>query len=132
MAEAANLALVKRFYAALEGDDLDSVARMCAQQIEWVYPNVREVPYCRTWLGVEGVMAFLASHDEEEEILEFRQTDFIAQGDRMAVLGSFRGRVKATGRVWETNFVHVATVGQGQVQRFEAYFDTAAAVEARR
>jgi len=38
----------------------------------------------------------------------------------------------ATGREWETRFVHVITTGNGKIQRFEAYVETAGAVEAHR
>ena len=93
-------------------------------------PGRRLLPYGGLWRGHDGVRAFSAAHDEAEEILGFETTDMIASGDRVAVLGTFEGRAKPDGQVWRTEFVHVLTVRDEHLQRWEAYFDSAAAVHA--
>jgi len=84
------------------------------------------------WVGPEEVARFLEAHDGAEEILEFRPGAAVADGDRVVVFGFFRGRAKPSGHSWQTDFVHAMTVDGGQLRRFEAYFDTAAAVTAHR
>ena len=71
-------------------------------------------------------------HDEEDGILDLRPEEYVAQGDRVVVLGFARMVTAATGRKWETRFVHVVRIRDNKVARFEAYFDTAACVDARR
>ena len=58
--------------------------------------------------------------------------EFVAQGDKVAALGHYAWHVKSTGRGWESDFVHVLTVRDGKVTRFQEYTSTAAFVEAFR
>jgi uncharacterized protein len=132
MNEVRNVELVKQIYANLEEDDAASLLAICALDVEWQYPPVKELPYGGLWRGPDGVARFVQQHDEAEELLDFNPSDLVAQGDHVAVLGTYRGRVKSTGHEWVTNFVHVLTIRNGKIQRFEAHCDTAAALEARR
>ena len=52
--------------------------------------------------------------------------EFVAQGDKVVVLGHYVWHVKATGKVWESDFAHVVSVRDGKVRRFQEYTDTAA------
>lgn len=131
MGEAENLAVVGQAYEALDADDVPAFLALCTPEAQWVYPEPRQLPYGGTWSGLEGVEAFLNAHDAAEEIIDLDASDFIAQANLVVVLGHYQGRSKATGREWETDFVHVLTLRNEKIARFEAYFDTAAAVEAR-
>lgn len=73
---------------------------------------------------------FLEAHDEAEEILAFEPAEFIQDGDRVVVLGRFEGRARDTGRTWSTAFVHLLTFADGLLTRWQAFFDTAAAIDA--
>ena len=55
-----------------------------------------------------------------------------AVDDSVFVTGEFEGRARSTGITWSTAFVHVLTIGSTGLQRWEAYFDTAAALLAHR
>lgn len=131
MNESQNLGVVKQAYAALDRDDVQAFLEACSPDIEWLYPPTKWIPYGGRWSGPEGVERFLDEHDAAEEILEWTPSDFIAQGDRVVVLGHYRGLPKPDGREWQTDFVDVLTVRDSKIVRFEAFFDTAAAVEAR-
>jgi ketosteroid isomerase-like protein len=48
------------------------------------------------------------------------------------VLGHYVWHVKATGKVWESDFAHVLTVRDGKVTRWQEYTDTAALGDAFR
>lgn len=130
MSEAENLELVAQGYAALERDDIPGFLELCGTDAEWVYPAPAELLYGGEWRGHDGIAAFFNAHDAAEDILEVRVVDSVARGDRVFVLGVFRGRAKPSGQAWETRFVHVITLRDGFWQRFEAFFDTASAVEA--
>ena len=131
MSESENLAVVRRAYSALDADDVETFLAECAPDIEWLYPPTPGIPYSGLWSGPEGVERFLETHDEVEEILEWTRSQFIAQGDWVVVLGHYRGAPKPAGQEWETDFVDVLTMCDGKIARFEAFFDTAAGVEAR-
>jgi uncharacterized protein len=55
---------------------------------------------------------------------------FIAEGDRVVVLGRERGRVKGTGKTFDNDWALVFTFGGGKVTGFQCYENTAAIAEA--
>jgi ketosteroid isomerase-like protein len=66
------------------------------------------------------------------ETEQFEPREFIAQGERAVVLGHRRDRVRATGRIFESDRVQVFSLSEGKVVRFQGYIDTAAKVAAFR
>jgi uncharacterized protein len=52
--------------------------------------------------------------------------------DSVAVVGFMRCRAIPTGKVYESDFVHLVTFESGRVTRFQEFFDTYAAGEAFR
>ena len=95
------------------------------------YPGSGSLPYGGVWQGREGVARFLDVHDEAEEILRFDVMRMIGEGDTVLVLGEFVGRAKPGGSEWSTRFVHQLTFADADLLRWEAFFDSAAAVAAR-
>lgn len=123
--------LVERLYAALDADDVDGMVALCADDVEVAYPAAGRLPYGGTWLGREDFVAFLEAHESAEEILDFEPESMTPNGDTVMVLGTFRGRSRPSGREWTTRFVHVMTVRDDRLRRWESIFDTAAAISAR-
>ncbi|MGH8301921.1 MAG: nuclear transport factor 2 family protein, partial [Steroidobacteraceae bacterium] len=56
--------------------------------------------------------------------------EYIAQGDRVLVVGSARGKVKATSKAFEDHFVFAITVRDGKLTRIQEYVDTQALARA--
>jgi uncharacterized protein len=128
--EARNATVVRQLYQVAMEDNLSGLLELCAPDAVWVYPVIEGVAWSRTWQGHEGVAHWAELHDEEDEVLDLRPEEYVAEGDRVVVLGFARMRTIATGREWATRFVHAVRIHDGEIQRFEAYFDTAACVEA--
>jgi len=124
--------VAERFYRALEEDDVPSVLELCADDVTVQYPAEGALAYGGAWRGRDGLARFLDVHDESEDILAFDVERLIDDGDTVMALGVFRGRAKPEGREWTTSFVHRLTIVGGRLQRWEAYFDTAAALVAHR
>lgn len=64
----------------------------------------------------------LDSQVEMEELVE--------AGDRVVAIGHTRGRVRANQREFDVRAIHVWTLRDGKVIRFEAYIDTPKMLEA--
>jgi ketosteroid isomerase-like protein len=124
------IAFAESLYAALDDEDIEPFVDLCAVDVVIRYPAAGLLPYGGTWHGHDGVRSFLGTHDEAEEILKFEPSHMVADGDRVFVLGTFEGRVKPSGNVWSTEFVHVLHVVSGRLLRWDGYFDTAAAMRA--
>jgi hypothetical protein len=56
--------------------------------------------------------------------------EFIAQGDRVLVVGFARGRIKATNRTFEDDWVFAITVRNGTLTNIREYIDTQALARA--
>ena len=127
----ATVDLAERIYATVVDDDPSPFLSLCAADAVISYPATGLLPYGGSWQGREGIAAFLEAHDSAEEILVFEPTEMVPNGDTVVVIGRFEGRAKPGGDVWSTRFVHLLTFEVGLLQRWEALFDTAAAIEAR-
>ena len=124
-------ATAEALYAALDADDVPRVLALCAEDVSVRYPGEGRLPYGGTWEGPDGVEQFLDAHEAAEEILAFEVRTMVAEGDSVVAIGHFAGRAKPDGGEWSTDFVHHLTITDGRLRRWEAFFDTAAAVSAR-
>jgi uncharacterized protein len=78
----------------------------------------------------EQVGQFFGKVAQVQDVVEFQAEDFIAQGDKVVVLGHFSQRVKSTGRISASAWAHVWTIKGGKVTHFREYVDTAAVIRA--
>ena len=56
--------------------------------------------------------------------------EFIAQGDRVLVVGFATGKIKATNKKWEDHWVFDITVRNGKLTNVREYIDTQALARA--
>lgn len=75
---------------------------------------------------------FFQTLDDTQQAQQVELRGFVAQDDTVAALGHYGWHVKSTGREWESDFVHLLTVRDGKVTRFQEYTDTAALGDAFR
>jgi len=132
MSESENVALMNAAYAAFDRGDIAGLLEMLAPDVEWNWPAVKDIPHSGPRRGRHEAAAFFETLTAVEEPVEFRRDEFLAQGDRVVVLGTYRARAKSSGGHWESDFVHVWTVREGRIARFDIQYNTAAAVEAYR
>lgn len=125
MSERENTQLVQQAYSDFQNGDVPALLDALSEDVEWVVPEVEGVPGRGTWRGPEQVGEFfrILSDTQESRGLELRE--FVAQGDKVVVLGHYAWHVKATGKEWECDFVHALSVRDGKVRRFQEYTDTA-------
>ena len=130
MSEQENIRLAQQAYASFQSGDIQSLIGLMSEEIKWELPEIEGVSFAGKRSGRDQVAEFFSSLADQQDVLEFSPTDFIAQGDKVAVQGSYRWRVKATGREYGGDWVHVFTVRDGRIVRFQEYMDTAAAANA--
>ena len=98
--------------------------------IEWKVPEIENAAFAGSRQGLEAVGEFFSQLHEGEDITEFVPTDFIAQGDKVVVLGRSTATVRSTGKTYSTDWVHVFSLKDGKVAAFNEFFDNAAATRA--
>ncbi len=124
-----SLQLVKEGYAAFGRGDIAGLLTLMADDVEWISPGTG-LPMSGTYRGVEGVANFFQKLAAEVEILDFQPREFVADGDRVLVLGSQSAKVRATNRIATLEWVMSFTVRNGKIINFREYADTKAMAEA--
>jgi hypothetical protein len=72
----------------------------------------------------------LRKASEKVETSSPEPPEFVAQGDRVLVVGFARGRIIATNRTFEDHWVFAITVRNGKVTNIREYIDTLALARA--
>ena len=127
-----NKQLVMQGYQLFKNKDIPGLLALYADDIEWQGAESEEIPFSGTYRGKAQVAEFFSKLDQAQEALQFEPEAFIAEGDKVVVTGQSIWSVKSTGQKYENPWVHVFTIRDGKVARFQQYNDTAAAAAAFR
>ena len=124
-----NVQIVKNFLAALGRRDKQGLLALSAEDIEWIIPG-EDWPLAGTHRGHMGLENLLQKANEKVETSFLEPPEFIAQGDRVLVVGLATGRIKATNKTFEDHWVFAITVRNGKVTNIREYIDTLALARA--
>jgi uncharacterized protein len=124
-----NVQIVKDFFAAMGGSDRQGLLALCAEDIEWIIPG-EDWPLAGTYRGHAGLADLLQKASKNMETSFPNPPEFVAQGNRVLVVGFARGKVKATNRTFEDHFVFAITVRNGKLTNIHEYVDTQALARA--
>jgi hypothetical protein len=122
MNEQENVRIVQEGYAAFGRGDIAAALSNYADDVDWAMPGSPDViPYAGQRHGRDGVAQFYSTFAQTEEVEQMELQDFMAQGDKVAVFGHYKGRVKSTTRSYTKDFIHVITLRDGKVVKFREY-----------
>lgn len=125
MSEQENLQLVQQNYAAFGQGDLPTLLNNLADDVVWFSRYTSNVPFAGEWQGHSGVTQFFTQVGESLEVQDFGIEEFIAQNDKVVVLGYEKVKVKSTGAEYKNEWVHVWTLKDGKAVKVKTYNDTA-------
>ncbi len=109
-----NVQIVKDFFAALGSRDKHALLSLVAEDIEWIVPG-EGWPLAGTHRGHAGLENVLQKANEEVETTYPQPPEFIAQGNRVLVIGFATGKIKATNKAFEDHWVFDITVRNGKL-----------------
>ena len=124
-----NVQVVKEFFAAMGSGDKQGLLALAAENIEWIIPG-EDWPLAGTHRGHAGLENLLQKANETVETSYPEPPEFIAQGDRVLVVGVATGKIKATNRAFKDNWVFAITVRNGKLTKIREYIDTQALARA--
>jgi ketosteroid isomerase-like protein len=116
-----NIRTVRNVFAALDSASKQDLLSLAAEDIEWIIPG-------RDW----PLAAVLRKASEALETAYKQPPEFLAQGDRVFVVGVATGKIKATNKAFRDDWVFDITVRDGKVKRIREYIDTQALAQASR
>jgi ketosteroid isomerase-like protein len=125
-----NKRVVENVFEKFGRGDVPGLLALVNEDAEWAAPGPEVVPYFGERRGREGALEFFTRLGENVEFERFEPGDFIAEGDRVVVLGFERGRVRPTGKSFDNAWALVFTIRDGMVAGLRIYENTAAIAEA--
>jgi ketosteroid isomerase-like protein len=124
-----NIQTVKDFLAAIGRHDKHELLALAAEDIEWIIPG-EDWPLAGTHRGHAELADVLQKASEEVETTYPKPPEFVAQGDRVLVVGVATGKIKATNKPFKDDWVFDITVRYGKVTNIREYIDTQALARA--
>jgi ketosteroid isomerase-like protein len=125
-----NKEVVQQVYANFKSGNIESLLDLMSDSVEWELPDLAGVPAAGKRQGRAGVADFFGKLAETQSMVNFEPKEFVAQADKVVVLGSYTWQVKSTGGKFTGGWAHVFTLHNGKVTRFREYTDTAAVARA--
>jgi ketosteroid isomerase-like protein len=127
MSEQDNVAVVRRAYENFKGGQIDGILDSLTDDVDWRLPEIEGASFSGGRRGRESVGGFFAQLAESQDSVSFEPREFVAQGDKVVALGTYRWRVKKNGREYGGDWAHVFTVRDGKIAGFHEYMDSGAA-----
>jgi ketosteroid isomerase-like protein len=124
-----NLRIVKDLFAAFGRGDKQGMLALSAEDIEWITPG-EDWPLAGIRHGHAGLEDLIQRSAEKLETSFPEPPEFVAQGNRVLVIGFSTGKVKATNKPFEDHFIIAVTVRNGKVSNVREYIDTQALARA--
>ena len=125
----ANIQIVKAFFAAMGSGDRQGLLALAAEDIEWILPG-QDWPLAGTYRGHAGLTDLVRKESETIEMTISEPREFVAQGDRVLVIGVAKGTIKTTNKTFEDNWIFAITVRGGKLKSIREYIDTQAMARA--
>ena len=111
------------------GHEKQDLLALVAEDIEWIIPG-KDWPLAGTHRGRAELAAVLQKASEEMETTYPEPPEFVAQGDRVLVVGVATGKIKATNKSFKDDWVFDITVRDRKVTKIREYIDTQALARA--
>src|SRR5476649_2730795 len=123
-----NVRIVKDFFAAMGSYNKQDLLALVAEDIEWIIPG-EDWPLAGTRHGHAGLADLLETASKSIET-STEPREFVAQGDRVLVVGFAKGKIKATNKTFEDDWIFAITVRDGRLTNIREYVDTQALARA--
>jgi ketosteroid isomerase-like protein len=123
-----NIQTVKDFFAAMSRGDREALLALAAEDFEWIIPG-EDWPLAGTRHGHAGLADLLETASKSIET-STEPREFVAQGDRVLVVGFAKGKIKATNKTFVDDWIFAITVRDGRLTDIREYVDTQALARA--
>jgi ketosteroid isomerase-like protein len=122
---ATNKEIMEAAYASFAKGDVPAVLAVMDPKIEWTEAEGFPL-YTGTLVGpqavLDGVFMRLGEVGDNFSVLA---TQFVAEGDTVVAIGTYSWNHQVSGEPAEVKMVHVWTLVDGKVTRFQQHVDTA-------
>lgn len=119
--------IVQGVYAAFTRGDVKALSALLDPRVQARQSPL--LPWGGAFQGFQGMMRHVT---KLMECLDWRVDvdEYVEAGDQVVVIGASRGTVRASGKPFHVRLVHVWSLKDGRVVRYESYIDTPKMLEA--
>jgi ketosteroid isomerase-like protein len=144
MNEEATRAVVERWFGSLNAGDFDAAMACLDDNIHWINSPAEEgkpggipglsaiIPWLGDFSNKADVMATFGPWAERQETIQYERLNTMFKDDQALVLVHEAARIKATGLIYDIEFVQRIQVAGDVIVMLKAYWDTSQAVAAFR
>ena len=130
MSDEDKVGVVRRAYENFKTGNIAEIVDSVTDDVDWRVPEISGAGFSGQRRGRDSIAGFFSNLAEEQDSVSFEPREFVAQGDKVVALGTYRWRVKRTGREYGGDWAHVFTVRDGKITGFHEFMDSAAAAAA--
>jgi ketosteroid isomerase-like protein len=128
--EASNVATLKEAYRLWReslGGSVDHWMGICDENIQFgsIAQGAPRVAYMTEYKARDELAQYFEGLKRDWEMIEFKPDHFVAQGDRVVMLGNCSWRSRLTGKVVTTPKADSWRFANGKAVEYYEYFDTA-------
>lgn len=144
MSEKETRAVVSRWFDALDSGDIDTAMACLDDKVHWINSPAEEgkpggirglsaiIPWLGDFSNKADVIATFRPWGESQETVKYERLNMMFKDDQALVLVHEAARIKATGLVYDIEFVQRIQVTGDVIVLLKAYWDTSRAVAAFR
>jgi ketosteroid isomerase-like protein len=134
--EARNVEILKAAYTRwsdTKGESVDDWLKICADDIDFgslaqgAAPKVR---YLTSYTNRDALKEYFGGLARDWQMIDYVPENFVAQGDRVVMLGRCSWRFKKTGKVVQTKKAASWRFADGKAIEYFEYYDTAGVLAA--
>ena len=129
--ETRNVEILKTAYRRWSdtlGASVDDWMQICDEKISFgsiAQGALQGAKYMPEYRSKDTLREYFAGLERDWQMIEFAAEHFVAQGDRVVMLGRCAWRFKKTGKVVWTNKADAWRFAEGKAVEYFEYFDTA-------
>ena len=135
--ESNNVALLEKGYALWHQSKADREGVACwvdllSEDVQWrsLAAGAAGMEFTQACRSKDEVQRYFEDLGKDWEMVSYNVHEFIAQGDRVVMLGSCEWKHRSTGKIMKSPKADVHRLRDGKVVDFMEFYDTAAALAA--
>lgn len=144
MSEEATRAVVARWFGALDAGNVDAAMACLADNVRWINSPAQEgkpggipglsaiIPWLGDFSNKADVIATFGPWGQRQETVRYERLNMMFRDDQALVLVHEVARIRATGLIYDVEFVQRIQVAGDFIVMLRAYWDTSQAVAAFR
>ena len=124
-----NVDIVREVYRRFDAGDIPAILELWGPPTDCqacIGLTVDDIPVAGKRSGKPALAELLDRYAEFFDFELYEQREFIADGDTVVVLGAYQGTVRATGKRFTSEWVHIFRLSGGKAVAWREFCDTAA------